>query len=58
MVVVSDILRAIKERTAQFSRFLQVVVCVWTLVAQVWYYAQFKEQFRSIFPVALRRLWH
>jgi hypothetical protein len=54
VVLVSDILRAMKERTAQSSRFLQVVVCVWMLVAQIWYYAQFKEQFRPILSSALR----
>ena len=32
--------------------------CAWMVAAQIWYYAQFKEQFRSMFSIVLRRLWH
>jgi hypothetical protein len=38
--------------------FLEVAFSVWVVVAQVWYYLQFKEQFASIFRIALRQLWH
>ena len=57
-VLVGDILRAMKDRAAQSSRFLRVAVCVWMVLAQVWYYAQFKEQFRPILSSALHKLWH
>jgi hypothetical protein len=47
-----------REKTPQRSRLLQFFVCAWMAAAQIWYYAQFKEQFRSMFSIALRRLWH
>jgi hypothetical protein len=47
-----------QEKPAQPSRSLQIVVCVWIVAAQVWYYAQFRVQFHSIFSIVLRGLWH
>jgi hypothetical protein len=39
-------------------RWFEIALAIWMVGAQVWYYLQFKEQFRSIFWVTLRRLWH
>jgi hypothetical protein len=47
-----------QEKPAQPSKSLQIVVYVWIVAAQVWYYAQFREQFHSISPIVLPRLWH
>jgi hypothetical protein len=47
-----------REKTQPDSSSLQVVVCAWIVLAEVWYYAQFREQFRFILLTALHRLWH
>jgi len=40
------------------SKWLQALLCVWMLAAQVWYYFQFSGQLRSIIVLALHKLWH
>jgi hypothetical protein len=37
---------------------LDLAACLWMVAAQIWYYSQFKEQFRSILSFALGKLWH
>ena len=49
----------LEKLTVGYGRLLRWSLRYWWIVlAQVWYYAQFKEQFRSIFRIALHRLWH
>jgi hypothetical protein len=36
----------------------EAVLCVWIVAAQVWYYLQFKEQFRPILSPLVHKLWH
>lgn len=46
---------------ARKSKFVEVLLCCWMIAAQVWYYAQFKDQFAGLLRSAagplLRRLW-
>jgi glycosyltransferase involved in cell wall biosynthesis len=37
--------------------WFEIMLAIWMVSAQVWYYLQFKEQFRSIFWLTLHRLW-
>jgi hypothetical protein len=37
--------------------WLDTTLCVWIVAAQVWYYLQFREQFRTILSLTLRKLW-
>lgn len=37
--------------------WFEIMLAIWMVGAQVWYYLQFKEQFRSIFWLTLHRLW-
>ena len=37
--------------------WFEIALAIWMLGAQIWYYLQFKEQFRSLFSVTLHRLW-
>jgi len=39
-------------------RWVEGILCVWIVGAQVWYYLQFRELFRPIFAVVLHKLWH
>jgi glycosyltransferase involved in cell wall biosynthesis len=39
------------------SRWLDTTLAFWIVAAQVWYYLQFREQFRAIFSLTLRKLW-
>jgi hypothetical protein len=48
----------VQEKTPPRSRSLEGVVCVWIVAAQIWYYAQFREQFRSILQSLFGRLWY
>jgi hypothetical protein len=41
----------------QRRTWIELAICCWILVAQVWYYLQFREQFRSILSPILRKLW-
>lgn len=47
-----------QQNSALRRRLLELVASAWVVAAQIWYYSQFKEQFRSIFSLTLRRLWH
>ncbi len=38
--------------------WFELTFAIWIVSAQIWYYLQFKEQFRSILRVTLRQLWH
>jgi hypothetical protein len=40
------------------SRTVEVLVCIWLVGAQVWYYSQFQELLRGVLSPLLRRLWH
>jgi hypothetical protein len=51
-------LREMDEESTRQRGWLQPCVCVWIVAAQVWYYLQFREQFRSAFSVVLHRIWH
>jgi hypothetical protein len=46
------------ENAAQRRRFFEFAACLWIITAQIWYYSQFREQFRSILSLTLRKLWH
>jgi glycosyltransferase involved in cell wall biosynthesis len=37
--------------------WFEIALAIWMVGAQVWYYLQFKEQFRALFSVTLHRLW-
>jgi len=39
-------------------RWVEGILCVWIVGAQVWYYLQFRELFRPILAVVLHKLWH
>jgi len=43
---------------SQKRRWIEATLCVWIVAAQVWYYLQFKEQFRPILSPILHKLWH
>ena len=43
---------------SQKRRWIEAILCVWIVAAQVWYYLQFKEQFRPILSPILHKLWH
>jgi glycosyltransferase involved in cell wall biosynthesis len=39
------------------SRWPDAALSLWIVAAQVWYYLQFREQFRAIFSLTLHKLW-
>jgi hypothetical protein len=43
--------------TPRHNRILEALICGWIVAAQIWYYAQFKDVFRSAAGPLLRRLW-
>lgn len=43
---------------SQKHKWAEAILCVWIVAAQVWYYLQFREQFRPILSQILRKLWH
>jgi glycosyltransferase involved in cell wall biosynthesis len=46
------------QNSSNLRRFLsELVLTLWIVAAQYWYYWQFKEQFRSIFRATMRQLW-
>jgi glycosyltransferase involved in cell wall biosynthesis len=60
--------RAISRRSPQAGNLVEpslprhrfwfeIALAIWMVGAQIWYYLQFKEQFRSLFSVTLHRLW-
>jgi len=40
------------------STFWQIVCCAWLLIAQIWYYGQFRELLRTAQGVISRQIWH
>jgi len=47
-----------KQHVPPRRKWPEALVCVWIAAAQVWYYLQFKEHFRSLLSLTLRKLWH
>jgi hypothetical protein len=45
------------EKLPRLSRWVDTTLGVWIVAAQVWYYLQFREQFRTILSLTLRKLW-
>jgi hypothetical protein len=41
----------------RLSGWFDTTFCVWIVAAQAWYYLQFREQFRNILSLTLRKLW-
>ena len=51
-------LRRMRAQESRQLRWPEALICLWVLVAQIWYYLQFKEQLRAILSLTFRRLWH
>jgi hypothetical protein len=49
--------RNFRDQPPSRSRWLDATLGFWMVVAQVWYYLQFKEQFRTILSPTLHKLW-
>jgi glycosyltransferase involved in cell wall biosynthesis len=49
--------RSLRAPTLQRSGWLDITLGTWIVAAQIWYYLQFREQFRSILWLTLRKLW-
>jgi uncharacterized membrane protein YqhA len=44
-------------RAQSRSRWLDLLVCLWMIAAQVWYYLQFREQLRTVLVPIVHHLW-
>jgi hypothetical protein len=46
-----------RQESRRVPLLLELLASLWIVAAQVYYYSQFKEQFRSIFVQTFAKLW-